>query len=301
MNAGKFPLVYPTANFAGLLFVLAAMWYAASSQSSPAVYLLLFALTAVFLVSIPHTLFNLIDVTIAPESAKPAFAGEEVALPMEIMNRSRAVRYGIYVALSGARGERKRIDHIPAGKAARVTLRFPARQRGEHPIGTLYLTSAYPLGFIRVLKKFASLQTYVVYPKPEGDLQLPLNHMRSPDSGPQAASSEGDDFAGVRAYVTGESQRHIDWKAVARGQPLMTKQFAPQGEGAVYLDFSDLRFTDAEKRLSQLALWIIEAERSRRPYGLRLPGTEIAPAVGQSHFHRCLCALSLFQMRRSRA
>jgi len=51
-----------------------------------------------------------------------------------------------------------------------------------------------------------------------------------------------------------------------------------------------------EGRLSQLALWVIQAERARRPYGLRLPGAEIPPAVGQSHFHQCLRTLSLFQV-----
>ncbi len=295
MKERKFSFVYPTASFAGLLFVVAAMWYAASSQNSPAVYLLLFALTAVFLVSIPHTLINLADVTIALESVKPAFAGQEVSLPAEIMNGSRAARHGINLARSGSGGARKRIDHIPAGRAARVTLRFPARQRGEHKIGTLCLTSAYPLGFIRVLKKFAASQTYIVYPKPAGDLQLPLSRARLSESRSQADTGEGDDFAGVRAYVTGESQRHIDWKAVARGQPLMTKQFAAEAEGSVHLDFSALRIADVEDRLSQLALWVIEAERVRRPYGLRLPDIEIPPAVGQSHFHQCLRALSLFQ------
>jgi uncharacterized protein (DUF58 family) len=287
--------VYPTTSFAGLLFVLAAMWYAASSQNSAAVYLLLFALTAVFLVSIPHTLLNLAGVTVTLESVKPAFAGQEVSLPAEIINGSRAARHGIDLALSGSASERKRIDHIPAGRAARVTLRFPARQRGEHKIGTLCLTSVYPLGFIRVLKKFAASQTYVVYPKPAGDLQLPLSRAHATHSRPQTDFGEGDDFAGVRAYVPGESQRHIDWKAVARGQPLMTKQFAAEAESSVHLDFSALRFADVEDRLSQLALWVIEAERVRRPYGLRLPGTEIPPAVGQSHFHQCLRALSLFQ------
>ena len=295
MKERKFSFVYPTASFAGLLFVLAAMWYAASSQNSPAVYLLLFALTAVFLVSIPHTLINLADVTIALESVKPAFAGQEVSLSLEVMNRSRATRHGINLALAGSGRERKRIDHVPAGKAARVALRFPARQRGEHKIGTLCLTSAYPLGFVRVLKKFAASQTYLVYPKPAGDLQLPLSRARLSDSRSQADTGEGDDFAGVRAYVPGESQRHIDWKAVARGQPLMTKQFAAEADGSVHLDFSALRIADVEDRLSQLALWVIEAERVRRPYGLRLPDIEIPPAVGQSHFHQCLRALSLFQ------
>ena len=279
MKEEKFPFAYPTKSFGGLLFVLAAMWYAASSQNSAAAYLLLFALTAVSLVSITHTLINLAGMTIT----------------LEIMNRSRATRHGINVAPSGSGRERKRVDRIPAGKAARVTLRFPAQQRGEHKIGTLCLTSVYPLGFVRVLKPFATSQTYVVYPKPAGELQLPLSRASLPHSRSQADIGEGDDFAGVRAYVPGEPQRHIDWKAAARGQPLMTKQFTAEAQGFVYLDFSALRFTDVEARLSQLALWVIEAERARRPYGLRLPGTEIPPAVGESHFHQCLRALSRFQ------
>ena len=270
------------------------MWYAASSQNSPAVYLLLFTLMAVFLVSIPHTLTNLAGVTIALQSAKPAFAGEEVSLPVEVMNESRATRHGIDLALSSSGRERKRVDYIPSGKAARVTLQFPGRQRGEHRIGALCLTSAYPLGFIRFLKKFAISQTYLVYPKPAGDLQLPSSRARSADVRPQADFGEGDDFAGVRAYVPGESQRHIDWKAVARGQALMTKQFSVESDAKLFFDLSAARQTDIEERLSQLALWVIEAERARRPYGLRLTNLEMPPSLGQAHFHRCLHSLALF-------
>ena len=296
MKARKLPLVYPTAGFAGLVFVLGAMWYAASSQNNAAVYLLFFALAAVFLVSIPHTLINLTGVTVTLESVQPAFVGQEVSLPVEIMNDSRATSHGIELALSGSNRERQRIDYIPADRAARITVRFAVQQRGEHKVDTLCLTSAYPLGFIRFLKKFASSRTYIVYPKPEGDVRLPSSFMHRRDGNPLTELGEGDDFAGLREYVHGESQRHIDWRAVARGQPLMTKQFAAEAEGVVYFDFSTLHFANVEERLSQLALWIIEAERARRPYGLRLPGTEIPPAVGQPHFHQCLRALSLFQV-----
>jgi uncharacterized protein (DUF58 family) len=297
VKATKFPIVYPTVSFAGLVFVLGAMWYAASSQNSAAVYLLLFGLAAVFLVSIPHTLINLTGVTITVESLHPAFAGQELSLPVEIANSSRATRHGIELSLSDSRRKRKRVDSIPANKAARVTLRFPAKQRGEHKVGTLCLTTVYPLGFIYVLKKFTPSQSYIVYPKPAGDVQLPASFARRPDNRPATDFGEGDDFSGVRDYVPGESQRHIDWKAVARGQPLLTKEFTTEEDSVVYLDFSALHFADTEERLSQLALWVIEAERAQRPYCLRLPGAKIPPAFGQSHFHQCLRALSLFQLK----
>jgi uncharacterized protein (DUF58 family) len=293
----KLPLIYPTVGFAGLLFVLGAMWYAASNQNNSAVYLLFFALAAVFLVSIPHTLINFADLRVTLESVQPAFVGQEVSLPLEIMNDSRGTCHGIELGLWGSNRARQRIDYIPAHKAARVTLRFPARRRGEHQVGTLCLTSAYPLGFIRFLKKFVSAQTYIVYPRPAGDVRLPSSFLYRGDSRPLTEVGEGDDFAGVRAYVHGESQRHIDWRAVARGQPLMTKQFTAEAEGVAYLDFSAINSASTEEKLSQLALWVLEAERARRPYSLRLPGCRIPSAVGQPHFHQCLRALSLFELK----
>jgi uncharacterized protein (DUF58 family) len=298
VRAGRFPLAYPTAGFGALLFVLGAMWYAASSQNSAAIYLLLFLLASVFLISIPHTLANLAGVTLRVESAKPAFAGDEVCLPVEIINSSRATRYGIEVVLPEAGKTRERIDCIARDSAARLNLRFLARHRGEHKIEKLDLTSCYPLGFVRVSQKVVSNQTYLVYPKPAGRSRLPTNDSsRFADREIEQSTGPGDDFAGVRDYVPGESQRHIDWKAVARGNPLMTKEFAAETKGAVRLDFFEIHSSDIEEKLSQLTLWVIEAERARQPYGLRLPGLEISPAAGQMHFHRCLRALSLFQGR----
>jgi uncharacterized protein (DUF58 family) len=295
MRERGFPLISPTGGLAGLLFVMAAMWYAAASQNNAAAYLLLFSLTSVFLVCIPHTLLSLHGLKATAESVKPTFAGQELSLPIELMNGSRAARHAIALSLPESGSAREQIDYLPANKAARVMLRFSARVRGEHEVGAVCLTSVYPLGFLRARKRVAVPQRYVVYPKPAGDSTLPSGRARSTERKPRPEAGEGDDFAGVRAYVPGESQRHIDWKAVARGQELMTKQFTVETAGLLYLDFAATRFSDPEAQLSQLALWVIEAERARRAYGLRLPGAEIAPSLGEPHFHRCLRALALFQ------
>ncbi len=219
----------------------------------------------------------------------------EVRFRSQPKSSTRAARHGILVTVPASGGDAERIDHIPPGKAARVMLRFPAGVRGEHEIRCFRLATVYPLGVMRARKRLASPQRYLVYPRPAGDSKLPVDRALSLLAKRGTEMREGDDFAGVRAYVPGESQRHIDWKAVARGQALMTKQYAAEPSGLLYLDFGSLRLNDPEDRLSQLALWIIEAERARRPYGLRLPGSAIAPSLGDAHFHRCLRALALFK------
>ena len=287
-------MIRPTRSSIGLLFLLAAMWYAGASQSNSAAYLLLFVLGSIVLVSVPHTMMNVTRLHATAESLKPAFAGQELSMPIEVLNESRTTRTAIAVSLPQFETALEIIDEIAPGKAARVTLRFPAEARGEYRIESFCITSVYPLGFLRSRRQFAADQPYVVYPQPAGDTALPQPRARAGISAAQPDLGEGDEFAGVRAYVPGESQRHIDWKAVARGQPMMTKQFVTESAGMLYLDFSTTRFGGTEERLSQLALWVIEAERARQPYGLRLPGVEIPPAVGDAHFHRCLRTLAVF-------
>src|SRR5437667_9372964 len=97
-SKSRFPLS-PTTSFAGLLFVLVAIWYGASSQNNAASYLLLFALMSVFLVSIPLTLLNLGGLQAMAESIKPVFAVQEVSLPLGVTNESRAPRYWIPLPL----------------------------------------------------------------------------------------------------------------------------------------------------------------------------------------------------------
>jgi uncharacterized protein (DUF58 family) len=62
------------------------------------------------------------------------------------------------------------------------------------------------------------------------------------------------------------------------------------------LDWDALPGLDGEARLSQLARWVLLAERGTASYGLRIPGKEIAPARGEAHSHECLRALAVFDL-----
>ena len=293
MKSRHWPIVYPTKIFAGLLFVMTVMWYASATQNNAANYLLLFCTVAVVLVSIPHTLLNLTGLKVTAESAKPTFAGQEVSLPVEVVNESRKARYACVLSLPENDAAAEMITEIAAGKAARAALRFNAPARGEYEVSAIDIRSSYPLGFLAAKRLVPAQQRFLVYPKPEGTPAVPLPKRHTRGAALHTHAGEGDDYAGVRPYVPGESQRQIDWKAVARGQPLMTKQFTAEADDVLHLDYDNVPLADPEARLSQLALWIVNAERARRRYSLRLAGAKIPAGSGEAHYHRCLRALAL--------
>jgi uncharacterized protein (DUF58 family) len=174
-------------------------------------------------------------------------------------------------------------------------LEIAAKKRGYYAERRLRLSSNYPLGFFTASRHVTLRQPHYVYPQPAGTRPLPraLAPTRQPRDGLRVA---GDDFGGVRAWQPGESQRHIDWKAAARGQTLLTKQWTGEAEEILVLDWDALAGLAGETRLSQLARWVLLAERSSASYGLRLPGKEIAPSRGEAHSHECLRALAVFEI-----
>jgi uncharacterized protein (DUF58 family) len=104
-----------------------------------------------------------------------------------------------------------------------------------------------------------------------------------------------EDFAGLRQYHQGDSPRHIAWKAAARDQGLLTKQFTGRAETELWLDWAQLPpQMGIEDRLSHLARWVLDAHAAGLAYGLRVPGTSVEPATGEAHRERCLETLALF-------
>lgn len=88
------------------------------------------------------------------------------------------------------------------------------------------------------------------------------------------------------------------WKAAARTESLLTKQFAGDSAAELWLDWQLLPAgLGVETRLSRLVGWVLSAEQAGARYGLRLPGGEINPGRGEAHRVSCLQALALFEGR----
>ena len=72
--------------------------------------------------------------------------------------------------------------------------------------------------------------------------------------------------------------KHMAWKVLARGGEPAVRSYSSLAAQPEWLEWSALEGVDTEARLSQLCLWVLESDAAQRPYGLRIPGKEIAPS-----------------------
>jgi len=167
---------------------------------------------------------------------------------------------------------------IPAHDTRCVALSVPTVKRGWLDCPPLTLASVYPLGITRAWSRRLSLPTRcLVYPKPADEAPWQTAAGVEGESRPGAATKDGEDFTGLRAYQPGDAPARISWKTLARGQGLYTKDFrAPLAE-SVWLDWDALMPHDAETRLGLLCRAVLDAEDSGLAYGLRLPGVVLEP------------------------
>jgi len=255
-------------------------------------FALTFLLAGLGLAGMVHTARNLARIAVSAGRAEPAFAGESAQFRLYLDGRVAFDRPAILVRhlASGA----QLVVDIPPGGVSEVVLGVPAPRRGWLPLGRVMLETRFPLGLFRAWSYIEPDVRCLVYPRPE---RSPL----PPFSGEAAAGAlhtptpGSDDFAGLRGYQRSDSPRHIAWKAVARSEEMLTKQFAGDAAAELWLDARLLPSgLTLEQTLSRLAGWVVAAERAGAHYGLRLRGVEIAPGRGDVHRAACLQALALY-------
>jgi uncharacterized protein (DUF58 family) len=157
------------------------------------------------------------------------------------------------------------------------------------------LETRFPLGLFRAWSYIEPEAKCLVYPRPERT-QLPPISSDATAGAVRALAQGNDDFSGLRAYQLSDSPRHVAWKAVARSDDMLTKQFTGNAAAELWLEWALLPAgLDTEQRLSRLSGWVLAAEQAGARYGLRLPGIELALERGDAHCAACLTALALFK------
>jgi uncharacterized protein (DUF58 family) len=257
-------------------------------------YGLTFLLGGAALVSMHQTHGNLRRLTLRVKSPAPVFAGEPATLEI-VLGNPAGERHGIGLGLYDARRHGMAWCDVPAHGSASARLRFVPPRRGRHLLPTLLVETHFPLGLFRAWTVWRPLSQSLVYPAAEQPTAALPAAAAVAGSGPTAHVGSGGEFEGVRAYRRGDTLRQVVWKKVARTGDLVSRETSTSTSHELWLDYAQAALPDAEARLSRLTGWVLAAEQRGLRFGLRLPGTELAPASGPAQRHAALEALALWR------
>ncbi len=310
--------VLPTRSGIFFGFLLIIMLLGSVNYNNSMGYALTFLLSSMTLISILHTHRNLLGLRIETGKVMPVFVSETVQFQLWIDNRGYPTRYALIwqdtafkpfekkpILLSlihsgklnsplSAKDMPFTID-IPADQRVILTLPVLAPRRGKLSLGPVTVYTTFPVGLFQAWSYIHLDFSTLVYPQPIGHKVLPKGNQANHTGEGNPHTGGGDDFIGYRNYQLGDSPRHLDWKAVARGQPWLIKQFGGLGVSIVWLTWEDVsHLNHLETALSQLCLWILIADSQGALYGLKIPGNTLEPNTGEQHREQCLQILALY-------
>ncbi|HEX9390994.1 MAG TPA: DUF58 domain-containing protein [Usitatibacteraceae bacterium] len=272
--------------------VLALLLIASTNYTLSLGFLLTFLLAGMAGISMLHTFRNLAQLSISPGRAEPVFAGEVAHFGLVLSNPSMP-RFAVGVKRAKAQDAEPGFGDIATHAATTFRIPMAAERRGYLVCGRLEIFTEYPVGLFHAWSYVDFGASCLVYPRPDaGGGPLPLDARARGEGNVPIVGDE--EFQSLRAYRAGDTPRQIAWKALAREQGLLVKEFGSTASADFWLDFDALPGLDTEQRLSRLTFWVLEAERMQQPYGLRLPAQSIRPSIGAQHREQCLKALALY-------
>ncbi len=283
--------ILPTRQAYGFFFTLLVLFLWSVNYSNSIGFALTFLLVGVALNAMWRCHNNLLNLRLEALGAGPVFAGESARFGVLFSHTDAAMRPGL--CLCAGHTQVACADIAPNGTA--LYLELPTQQRGWQPVGRLRIETRFPLGLFRAWSWVEFDRPLLVYPPLRGERPLPDLQAETLGEAQALTTDRGnEDFSGLRDYITGDSPRHVAWKASTRSENLLVKQFTGQVRPELWLEWSQLSACSEEQRLEQLCQWVLAAEAQGLCYGLKLPGQEFPPSLGPIHRARCLQALAIY-------
>lgn len=282
--------IFPTR--AGFVFgaLLIILILGAINYQNALVHGVAFLLGSMFVITILYTFRNLSGLSIELSEAQPAFVGEEMQFHVRVERPRGKGREGIQIGWP--EGFKQWVD-ILTTEADVVRLYVKAERRGWLKPGRMLIETYYPLGLLRAWTWVDINARGLVYPKPIFADGQTVQVSRRKDEGDLMDPLGSDDFVDIREYTPGDPVRDIIWRSFARSDEVVVKRYASYMDPRQWLDFDDMP-GDVEERLSRLTGLALGFTRLEREYGLKLPGVEIPPGIGQAHLEMVLRELALY-------
>lgn len=279
--------ILPTGFGLFLAVMLGAMLIGGLNYNNNPALLLAFLMFAVAHNSLVHAHLLLSGLKLTALHAEPVHAGRLLTVRMTFEAGGNLSRDGLELRA----GDDETFFSLAPGERLEVRLDIATTRRGWLSVPRLRVSTVRPFGLARAWSWLRPNARLLVYPSPEAEGVAP------PDPGGDGPSNrtraQGDQPHHLREYRSGDTMRQIAWKASARTDRLMVREYEASAQREIDLDWFNLLPLPHEARIRRLTRWVLEAERLGSRWRLRLPGVVLGPGRGPEHRHACLRALAL--------
>ncbi len=250
-RAGRWVVsVLPTRRFVLAVFVLSPLWIVSTVAAALALALLaIAAVVDVFLLPAP---WQVAVTRVVPTNV--GLGDDERGEYRVSSETARALRFALFDMLPQTieSPEPRGVAQMVAGNGETVIpFSFVARQRGAFALGPVVVRIVGTLGLIQRSLRYEPADEVLVTPSLAGvrHLRLLALQHRLRDAGIRSVRRRGSgtSFASLREYAVGDDPRHVDWKATARRQKLMTREYAVEQGQTIMIA------VDAGRMMTQLS------------------------------------------------
>ncbi len=229
--------IMPTFRGGVLILIAIVAFFVAMVNPGLATAMVASALIALIIASLILSFFTLFGLELSREICKDGIKDEKIYLPLTLKNITGRRRQACLIreSLTLSREPWSEFSvHALLPLEARTLERYVlASRRGKFHFNKVQLIGGDPAGLFQRIKTFHLPVDISVFPAIEKITFLQLqtkNKIRSTISGqPLGISGQGQDIFGLREYRQRDPVRLIHWKASARQQKLVVKEFEDQG------------------------------------------------------------------------
>ena len=279
--------VLPTGFGLFIAAILATMLVGGLNYNNNPALLLVFLLAGAAHNSLVHAHLIISGVRLRALHADSVFAGQAMRLKLRFDADGARERPGLELLCGPARNQ----FELAASEESEIVLELPTHRRGWLELPRLRLSTLRPFGLARAWSWLRPDTRLLVYPALDPEAPSLPDALGDGDS--PRTRAHGEQPHHLREYRPGDMPRQIAWKASARADRLLVREYESAIAREIELDWQKLPNLPHEARIRRLARWVVEAERSGCRYGLRLPGWQLPPGRGPEHRHACLRALAL--------
>lgn len=240
---------------------------------------------------------NLKNISIDIEADEEVYAKSETGLRITVANKRRFLP--LFLIRAQTMKSSVLFHYLDPGQKAAATIKATFDKRGINNTDSITLCSIFPFNFFERCVRLSSGIELIVLPEP-----MKCTLAQSAHEGKRQADGIQSENRGyesgiisLRPYQAGDPLRHIHWKAAAKTDKLLTKEFPSSNAEPVLINFDELDIADIETRISCTAYAIQRLIRQGTPAGLVIEKKIYKPALGSAHRLKMLKELALYGTR----